>query len=184
MSAGRRGSCARRRTSGSGRRARPIQTHGDVIDVILKELGRQAGRDRLQGRARRADLRRGAGDRRGDRDDGAVRRRRPGPQPALHRGDEGVSRRSCRTCRRWRRSRRRFTRRSRCPGRSTRSRTSGPRSSASADTASTARRIATSRRACANWSARRPGGSSVATWADRARSARSRTARSSPTPSA
>ena len=89
------------------------------------------------------------------RDDGAICRCRPGAQPAVHRGDEGVPREAARACRRWRRSRRRFIRRSRCRGRSTRSRTSGPKSSASADTAFTAHRIATSRRASRNWSARK-----------------------------
>ncbi len=145
-------------------------------------LWMQAGCDRLQGRAWRADLRRGPRDRRSDRDDGAVCRRRAAAQPALYRGDEGVPREAA----------------GRAAGGGVRdgvssddsagppglspSRTSGPKSSASADTDFTARPIATSRtRVRGTAGSRMPGGSSVAISAARARSARSKTARSSPT---
>ena len=119
-----------------------------MIDVILKRL--PAKPDAIGFKAVHGGPISGAVrvTRRSDRDDGAVRRCRAGPQSALHRGDEGVSRRNCRASRRWRRLKRRFTRRFRCRGRCTRSRTNGRRSSAFADTDSTARAIDTSPRAC------------------------------------
>jgi acetate kinase len=131
-----------------GQKDAPYRTHGDVIDVILKEIGPQARRigfkavhgGPISGAVRVTD------------DVIATMEQfadvAPAPQPARTSRRCGRFEKSCPRRHRWRHSRRRFTRRStratglRDPA------TSGRKSSASGGTASTAHRTATSRRAC------------------------------------